>query len=295
MCARRPYAAAVQRYRSEAGERWSAYRPRPGDVVVSTRSKCGTTWVQAACLHLVHGRTLPAPLSELSPWLDWEVEPVGDVLARLDAQPHRRVIKTHTPLAGIPLHPEVHHVVVGRHPLDVALSLHHHARNVDRERSAELKGGPVGSAPVEDVAEWVEGWLEPGVAPEVELDTLPGLVHHVVDAWERRGGIDVHLVHHRDMVDDLDGELGRLAHALGIDIDADLRPDLVAALSFEAMRAAPATYVPDRLGVLADHARFFRSGSSGEGPRTFGPDVEARCVEVVEALAPPEVASWLLR
>lgn len=284
-----------RRYASEAQDRWSGYVPRAGDVVVSTRSKCGTTWVQAACLHLVHGPELPAPLSELSPWLDWDVEPVADVLARLDAQPHRRVIKTHTPLAGIPLHAGVHHVVVGRHPLDVAVSLHHHALNIDRRRSAELRGRPVGPAPAADVEEWIEGWLAPGVGPEVELDTLPGLVHHVTDAWPRRVAIDVHLVHHRDLVDDLDGELGRLAQALGIELDPDLRPGLVAALSFEAMRSRSATYVPDRLGVLRDHTRFFRSGTPGDGRRTLGPEVEERCVGAVQALAPPDVAAWLLR
>ena len=284
-----------RRYASEAPDRWDGFVPRPGDVVVSTRSKCGTTWVQAACLHLVHGPVLPAPLSELSPWLDWDVEPVEDVLGRLDAQAHRRVIKTHTPLAGIPLHPGVHHVVVGRHPLDVAVSLHHHGRNIDRGRVAELRGGPVGEGTPADIEGWVEGWLSPGVGPDVDLDTLPGLVHHVTDAWERRGTTDVHLVHHRDLVDDLDGELGRLAEALGIEVDPDVRPDLVAALSLEAMRARTATYVPDRLGVLRDHDRFFRSGTTGDGRRTLGRDVEARCTEAVEATAPPEVAAWLLR
>jgi aryl sulfotransferase len=39
-------------------------------------------------------------LAELSPWLDISRD---EVQARLSAQRHRRFIKTHTPLDGIPL------------------------------------------------------------------------------------------------------------------------------------------------------------------------------------------------
>src|ERR1700677_538611 len=119
-------AAPLRRYTApdEGSARWWGFPSRPGDIVVSTRSKSGTTWVQMICLLLVFGRPeLPDRLGRLSPWLDWLVEPEADVFARLAAQTHRRVIKTHTPLDGVPLHPRVTYIVVGRHPLDVAVSL----------------------------------------------------------------------------------------------------------------------------------------------------------------------------
>ena len=47
------------------------------------------------------------------------------VYARLAEQPHRRFIKTHTPLDGIPLDPRVTYIVTGRHPLDMFVSLRH--------------------------------------------------------------------------------------------------------------------------------------------------------------------------
>src|SRR4030095_14686803 len=108
----------------EDSARWDGFPFRPGDIVISTRSKSGTTWMQMICALLIF-RTpdLPAPLSTLSPWLDWLVTPRDEVYARLEAQQHRRFIKTHTPLDGVPLDPRVTYIVVARHTLDMAVSL----------------------------------------------------------------------------------------------------------------------------------------------------------------------------
>ena len=69
----------------------------------SVRDQSGTTWVQMMCALLVFQTPqLPSKLSTLSPWLDWLVNPRDDVYAHLSAQAHRRFIKTHTPLDGLP-------------------------------------------------------------------------------------------------------------------------------------------------------------------------------------------------
>lgn len=60
-------------YRSpdEDSARWCGFPLRQGDIVISARSKSGTTWLQMICALLVfQSPKLPAPLSELSPWLD---------------------------------------------------------------------------------------------------------------------------------------------------------------------------------------------------------------------------------
>jgi aryl sulfotransferase len=58
------------RYQSsdEDSARWLGFEFRPGDIVISTRSKSGTTWVQMICALLVFRTAeLPAPLADLSP------------------------------------------------------------------------------------------------------------------------------------------------------------------------------------------------------------------------------------
>jgi hypothetical protein len=82
---------------------------------------------------------LPARLSSLSPWLD---TPQEQVYAHLDAQRHRRFMKTHTPLDGTPADRRATYIVVARHPLDMAVSLFQQGDNLDRRRIAELTGAP---------------------------------------------------------------------------------------------------------------------------------------------------------
>ncbi len=96
---------APVRYQSaeEDSGRWSGFPFRDGDIVISTRSKSGTTWMQMICALLVFQTPqLPGPLRELSPWLDRRTLPRDELFARLAAQQHRRFIKSHTPLDGIP-------------------------------------------------------------------------------------------------------------------------------------------------------------------------------------------------
>lgn len=284
----------MRRYGSEDNERWLGFPHRPGDIVISTRSKCGTTLVQMMCA-LVVFRTpdLPAPLAELSPWLDWSVEPVDVVRGRLAAQAHRRVIKTHTPLDGLPLEPDVTYVVVGRHPLDVAVSLYHHSRNIDRDRVAELSGKPRVANRRAPLAEWMRSWMEPPGSIDSQLDTLPGLVHHVGDAWQRRHEPNVVLVHYQDLVSDPAAGLRTLAGRLGIDVSDDLLPALARAAAFDSMRARAAWHAPDHLGVLRDPQAFFRSGRSGEGSEVLERDDRRRYEVIMAGLAAPELCRWL--
>jgi hypothetical protein len=283
----------------EDSARWEHFAFRPGDIVISTRSKSGTTWMQMICALLVFGSPdLPAPLPELSPWLDHQIRPAADVVRRLEAQEHRRFVKTHTPLDGIPLDPRATYVVVGRHPLDMAVSLYHQSDNIDRERVAELTGRPLrarGERP--SLHDWLVAWTEAETTPAEQMDSLVGVLHHATDAWARSDAAeaDVVLVHYADLLADLEGEMRRIATRLRVDVPEAAWPALVEAASFDSMGSRSDELVPNAAGVLKDPAKFFRSGRSGAGSAALSADELARYHARVAGLARAEVVAWLHR
>ncbi|MFY1631904.1 sulfotransferase domain-containing protein [Solwaraspora sp. WMMB335] len=291
------------RYRSDEEDsgRWIGFPHRAGDIVISTRSKSGTTWTQMICALLIFQEPrLPAPLADLSPWLDWLVVPIDQMYGRLAAQRHRRFVKTHTPLDGLPLHRDVTYLVVARHPLDMAVSLYHQGDNLDRRRIRELTDrARAGAAdrpqpqpeprprPRPDLGHWLRQWIAGAADPADALDSLPGVVHHLADAWTRQAAQrpTVVLLHYQDLLDDLAGQMRRLAERLRIAVPDDRWPDLVEAATFATMRERAARLAPDPAGIMIDRRAFFRSGRSGGGRSLLTDDEYARYLHRVAQLA----------
>jgi aryl sulfotransferase len=289
----------VTRYRSpdEDSGRWRGFPFRDGDIVITTRSKSGTTWMQMICALLIFQTPdVPRPLGELSPWLDWLVAPRDEVYAQLAAQEHRRFIKTHTPLDGVPIDRRATYLFVGRHPLDMAVSLYHQGDNLDRERMRRLTGarGPAGPAPPRpDLHTWLKGWIAWEGSPRDDLDSLPGVVWHASDAWSRRTDPNIVLVHYADLSADLEGEMRGLADRLGIVVPDDRWPTLVRAATFDRMRSRADVLAPDPVGVLKDRAAFFRRGTSGAAREVLSVDELEGYRRRVELLGPTDALAWL--
>jgi aryl sulfotransferase len=292
--------AAPVRYQSpdEDSGRWSGFPFRDGDIVISTRSKSGTTWMQMICALLVFQTAqLPGPLGDLSPWLDRLTVPREELLARLAAQPHRRFIKSHTPLDGLPVDPRATYIVVARHPLDMAVSLYHQGDNMDRARVRQLTGLPEPTEPPPPrppLHDWLTGWIHEDTTPQQQMDSLPGVMWHLTGAWSRRAQPNIVLVHYDDLSADLAGEMHRLAGRLGITVPSGTWPELVRAATFGEMRAG-AERIIGPPSMLKSSAAFFRRGTSGAGREELSArelaDYRARAAQ----LAPPDLLGWLHR
>ena len=119
--------------------RWSEFDLRDGDVIVSTPPKCGTTWMMAIVAMLLRGSSdLPEPISVSSPWLDYSPVPLDGILDTYASQGGRRLIKTHTPVDGLPVVDGTHMVSVLRNPLDALRSMRRHVLNM----AHPLEGDP---------------------------------------------------------------------------------------------------------------------------------------------------------
>jgi aryl sulfotransferase len=279
----------------EDSGRWAGFAFRDGDIVISARSRSGTTWTQAICALLIFQTpSLPAPLGRLSPWLDHLTAPRDQVLALLAAQQHRRFIKTHTPLDGIPLDCRATYIVTARDPLDAAVSLYYHSVNIDRAQMRELTGVPGPAEPAARMAlrDWLLAWIGRDADPREFLDSLPGVMWHLSDAWARRGEPNVVLVRYGDLAVDLAGQMRGLAGRLGIAVPEHAWPGLVRAASFERMRASAAQFVPGG-GILKSNAAFFCRGRPGAAREILTAqeiaDYRARAAQ----MAAPGLLAWL--
>ncbi len=296
--------AGLKRYQSLTSDsaRWSKFEHRRGDVIISTAPKCGTTLTQMMCaLLLFDGPDFPGRLDDLSPWLDMNTRSDDEVLAEVDAMTHRRFLKTHTPLDGIPDWPDVSYVVVGRDPRDVFVSWEHHTANIDTDRFVTAVDESVGletvasfyREPAESVGERLDHWLVDDEATSTM--SLAAVTGHVSVAWQRREWDNVHLFHFEELRDDRAAAMERLAGGVGLDTPRERIAELAEAASLEQMRARADELAPNTKQIFSDSAGFFRSGQSGEGRAIMTPEQEAVYDGRMSELVSPELLDWLHR
>lgn len=285
--------------------RWDGFAFRDDDIVISTPPKCGTTWMQMLCaLLLFRTPDLPAPLAKLSPWLDMNVRPVGEVLADLEAQTHRRFIKTHTPLGGVPWDERVTYLHVARDPRDVALSWDNHMANIDFDRFVTARISAVGmddlaelgidgppAPPPEDPVVRFWTWME-GDEGGRDVSGLEGVVHHSRTFWARRDEPNVHLFHYSDLRADLAGQMARLAGALGVEPPTE---ELADAARFEDMKARAGDLVPNSdTPFWHSSDKFFDKARAGDWRDLIGDDGLPRYEAALRATTDdPALATWL--
>ena len=287
--------------------RWEAIPLRPGDIVVATPAKCGTTWIQRICALLIFQSTeLYEPLDLMSPWVDMLTAPIDQVATHLEAQAHRRFIKTHTPLDGLPWNPSVTYLTVSRDPRDVALSWDNHRANMNIVSFLSARNEAVG---LEDMAElmaqgipvppdsleerfWL--WVD-DPEPVTGAFSLAATMHHLATFWAVRDEPNVVLLRYEDMKRDLASQMRMLAGRLGIEVPEASWPELVEAATFDRMRERVADIVPETTKDLwHDNDRFFHKGTSGQWRDVIDADGVRRYAARMAQLGLPDgLSDWV--
>jgi aryl sulfotransferase len=283
--------------------RWAHYTPRAGDIVIATAPKCGTTWTQQIVSLLVFQSPEPKEIQNTSPWIDFRLPPIEAVTAAIDAQTHRRFLKSHLPFDAMPIYDEVRYIHVARDGRDAFMSWNNHTSNYSP--TARQMQGAAGEAD-ESIArplpmphatphDHFQVWIDESA--DVRLrDDSPASNFFALERswWAARKRPNVLLVHYNDMKADLDGEMRRIAAFLGIDIAEGLWPQLVSAAGFEFMRANGATLLP-RAAMSWDkgHERFINEGRNERWRSALTADDVARYGERAARELSPPLSRWL--
>lgn len=97
-------------------------------------------------------------VADISPWLDLRVPPKAVKLPYVEAQTHRRFLKTHLPVDALVFSPQARYLYIGRDGRDVVWSLYNHHANANQlwyDALNETPGriGPLIERPPEDIRE----------------------------------------------------------------------------------------------------------------------------------------------
>lgn len=221
---------------------WNNFKFRDDDVIVATYAKSGTTWTQQIVGQLVFQGAEDVPIHDISPWLDLRIMP-PDTMEKIEAQTHRRIIKTHLPLDALTFSRKAKYIYIGRDGRDVVWSFYNHHANAnqlwyDLLNNTPGRVGPPIERPDPDIRRYFRRWLEKDGYP------IWPYWENIRSWWEARELPNVLLVHFADLKADLEAEMRRIADFLVCAIPEDRWPAIVEHCSFDYMKTHAAHVAP---------------------------------------------------
>ena len=281
--------------------RWQKFQARDDDIIICTPYKSGTTWTQMICALLIFQTPQPPkPLAEISPWFDMRMAPVEEIIEKYNAQNHRRFIKTHTALDGLPYFENVTYLFCGRDPRDVFISMQNHGKNqnipylMEKLLALGITPPPPPTLP-DDLNERFQLWLTQPAFPW-EQDGFPywSVFAHTNTFWRYRELPNIHFLHYADLKQDLDGQMRRLAALLDIEVPEKKWADLVAAASFDSMKKNADNIAPDTdHQAWKSNAGFFNRGANEQWREELTPESLELYAQIRDRRAPGELGVWL--
>jgi aryl sulfotransferase len=272
---------------------WNDFTFRGDDIVVATYAKSGTTWTQQIVGQLVFQGDPDVPVHEISPWLDLRVPPASVKLEMLEAQAHRRVVKTHLPLDALVFSPRAKYLYIGRDGRDVVFSFHHHHTQANAlwyELLNDTPGrvGPPIDPPDPDIGRYFQTWLAKDGHP------MWSFWDNISTWWAARDLPNVKLVHFNQLKADLPGQMRAIADFLEIEIPEDRWPTILNHCSFEFMKAHADAVAPLGGAIFDGGAStFINKGTNGRWRDVLTAEASAAYEAMALMELGPECARWL--
>lgn len=222
---------------------WNDLHFRDDDVVIATYAKAGTTWMQQIVAQLLFGGDPELAVAEMSPWLDLRVPPKAEKLPLVEAQTHRRFLKTHLPVDALRFSPRARYLYIGRDGRDVVWSLYNHHAHANHAWYAALNDtpgrvGPPIAPPPADVRQYWRDWMDRDGHPFWPFwDNVRGW-------WAIRALPNVRFAHFASLTRDLAGEMRRIAAFLDIPVDPARWEAIVEHCTFDWMKRHATRSVP---------------------------------------------------
>lgn len=214
----------------------------------------------------------------------------------LEAQKHRRFLKTHSQLENIVFSPKAKYIFVARDGRDAIWSLHNHMYNATPlfyhliNETGERPGPPLEKPP----ANPREYFLDILENDEQESVALP--FWKTIRGWyEARDLPNLLLVHFNDLKADLTGEMQRIANFLDMEIPEEKWPELTDHCTFEYMKSHAAEMSPVQSAMAFENGpdTFINKGSNGRWRDVLTADDVERYEEKAVAELGEECAWWL--
>ena len=272
---------------------WDDFVFRDDDIVISTYAKSGTTWLQQIVAQLLFPAQEGLEVAEMSPWLDLRIPPKEVKLPEVEAQTHRRFLKTHLPVDALVFSPPAKYIYIGRDGRDVVWSMYNHHANANDFWYSALNDtpgrvGPPIEKPVADISRYFQDWLM--------KDGFPWwpFWENVRTWWEVRHLPNVLFLHFADLKSDLAHEMRRVAEFLETPINDSHWPKMLEYCSFDYMREIASKSVP--LGGAfwdAGAQVFIHKGQNGRWRETLPTEVCRNYDDRAQIELGSECARWL--
>lgn len=255
--------------------RWDGIELRSDDIIIATSMKTGTTWMERILSLLIHQDPFRLDNKVMNaPWPDAIIfEPLEVTLEKIDAIKHRRFFKTHIPLDGLDFNENVKYIHVSRDTRDAFMSLINHWSLISDFLEKNNRQHPPKFETQGDIHELWKKYTSKSTF-EWESDGWPywSNNHYTETFWPYRYFPNILFVHFNDLLQDLEGQMNKVAKFLDIDLpdDKELWSNMVNAATFNSMKRDGDKLIPKFKKVFKGGAKsFMNKGKNGRWKDIF--------------------------